>query len=226
MCEMLAFSSPTPLAISRILDVSLLLDEYGIAGFGWGIVWSDGETLHRYRSVDSIRRDLTAKTALSQITMQKGFVHLRRPSLMTTIGHVNVQPYLSPGGDWAFAHNGYLERHAEFRERFASQLVGTSDSEVGFWYWMERLQTNAPLMQSLFETHQALRGNANFMALGRQGDLGVYAGNEENAIYTFRIGDLQLASTGLHSRDNFLFETVFPAASHIDGLGIGQSIVL
>jgi predicted glutamine amidotransferase len=164
--------------MAPILSRGRLLDTYGIAGFGWGIAWSDGDALHRYRSVDGIRRDLTAPQTLQQIAVQKGYVHSRRPSLMSTIGHLNVQPYLSPTGDWAFAHNGYLARHHDFCSRFFSQLLGSSDSEVGFWYWMERVQTNASVMQSFIETHQALKGNANFMALSRRGELGGYAGNK------------------------------------------------
>lgn len=223
---MLAVASSTPVNIAEILEWSCLLDEYGIAGYGWGLVWTDGDTLHRYRSVDGIRKDLAAPRALKNVVMTRGFVHLRRPSLMSTMGHVNAQPYLSQDGDWAFAHNGYLERHRDFRGRYQDRLEGTSDSEVGFCHWLDEMESNVSLTQGLTNTHQALAGNANFMALHRRGDLGVYAGNHENSVYTFRIGSVQLAATSLHSHDHFLFDTIFPSASHIERLAPGTAILM
>ncbi len=223
MCEMLAISSPVAVPIADILEWSCLLDELGVAGFGWGLVWTDGETLHHYRSVDGIRKDSIASRALRGVTWTRGFVHLRRPSLMSTIGHVNAQPYVSQDRDWAFAHNGFLKQHRDFRAQYQDDLRGTSDSEVGFQYWLRRLSENPSLTGSLIETHQALGGNANFMALHRRGDLAVYAGNEENPVYTFEMNGIRIASTSLHSHDNFLFEAVFPGASRIEHLPPGTA---
>ncbi len=223
---MLAIASPTPVNITEVLQWSCLLDEYGVAGYGWGIAWTDGSTIHRYRSVDGIRRDRTAPRALQNLTMTRGYVHLRRPSLMTTIGYVNAQPYMTPENDWAFSHNGYLERHQEFRAQYQNRLQGTSDSEVGFHYWLDRVKEGNSVTQSLAETHQALGGKANLMALRANGELAVYAGNEENLVYRFRLGAVDLASTSLHSHDLFLFDTIFPGADDIERLAPGTAILM
>jgi predicted glutamine amidotransferase len=221
VCEMLAVAAPTPMAIEDILEWGRLLDEYGLAGYGWGLVWADGTQLYRYRSVEGIRRDITAPRALRHLTVQRAIVHLRRPSLMTTIGHVNVQPYLTPDNAWAFSHNGYLKRYHDYRADYAAHLEGTSDSEVGFHYWLDQRARGLSLQDSLTATHRTLQGQANFMVLGRDGTLAVYAGNEENDVYTFRLGAISLATTALHSFDRFVFDTIFPGAQDIQRLDRG-----
>ena len=51
MCEMLAIRSERPLPIDTVLKYATLLDEYGIAGFSWGIAWKTlAGTLKRYRA--------------------------------------------------------------------------------------------------------------------------------------------------------------------------------
>lgn len=223
MCEMLAISSPTPVPIADILEWCALLDELGVAGFGWGLAWTDGEALHHYRSVDGIRKDRMASRALRGVCLTRGFIHLRRPSLMSTIAHVNAQPYVSQDGHWAFAHNGFLTQHRNVRAQFQADLQGTSDSEVGFNYWLRHLSDNPALPKSLVDTHHALGGKANFMALHHRGNLAVYAGNEENPLYTFEMNGIHLASTSLHSRDRFLFEAVFPGAVRIETVPPGTA---
>ena len=40
-----------------------------------------------------------------------------------------------------------------------------------------------------------------------------YAGNGENPVFTFRLGRIELASTGIYSLDRSLFRYVAPAAT-------------
>lgn len=226
MCEMLAFTCSSPVPMEDILRWSMLLDEYGVAGYSWGMTWSWMGQLHRYRAVDGIRRDSAGAKALKNVMAQRGFVHLRRPSLMSTIAHVNAQPYLSSDHVWSFAHNGFLVQHNEFRDAYRTEILGSSDSEVGFCYWLSQVRLGAPLAESLVHTHETLTGKANFMAMSHQGELGVYAGNEENPVYRFRIGPVQLASTALHSLDTFLFDAIFPEATDIERIPFGQAILM
>lgn len=68
MCEMLAVQSALPVPVEQVLTYAELLDEYGIAGFSWGIVWTaeDG-TLQRYRSTDGIHRDTMYARTLKNV---------------------------------------------------------------------------------------------------------------------------------------------------------------
>ena len=51
--------------IEWMMKYAMLLEEYGFAGFGWGIAWkSDSGEIQRYRSVDGIRKDTLAPQPL------------------------------------------------------------------------------------------------------------------------------------------------------------------
>ena len=223
---MLAMTSVEPVEMHDVLNWSRLLDQYGLASFGWGITWTDGARLFRYRSVLGIREDATAEHALRGMTMTRGFIHLRRPSRMSTIGHLNAQPYQSPDARWAFAHNGYFDRYREYVAAYRSELQGTSDSEIGFLLCRDQLSQGLSLEESLKETHRLLEGKANLMALDRDGRLAVYAGNPENPLFTFSVGTIHMATTSLHSPDHFLFDTIFPSASSITRLPLGVSLLV
>lgn len=219
MCEMVAVTVPVteaPIDMAVILDWARLMDERGIAGYGWGMVWQQPDGVHRYRSVNGIRVDRDADRVLTRVKTHRLFVHVRRPSLMSTISQVDTQPYWDPESGLAFAHNGYLERHGDLRSRYTGQLAGRSDSEVGFWLWIEAIARGEAPAAALRAVHEQLGGQANFMTLARTGQLLVYAGNIENASYHFRIGAWTVAATGLHSHDHYLFETVFPDACGIE----------
>ncbi|MHB1954628.1 MAG: class II glutamine amidotransferase [Sulfobacillus sp.] len=226
MCEMLALTSNQPLDMKQTLTWARLLEELGVASYGWGMAWVDDSGLHRYRSVLGLKYDQQAWDVLGQVATHRAFIHLRRPSLMSSQSHLNAQPYCDPEGTFAFAHNGFLSRHREYRPDFSDQLKGTSDSEVGYLYWLQQLSLGQPFAKSLVATHEALKGHANFMALSAQGQLAVYAGNHENPCYSFRIGSINLSTTGLHSLDDYLFDALFPQATNIKEISYGTAIEL
>ncbi len=213
MCELLAVTSDNPVNVEQVLQWARLIEELGVANYGWGIAWlSEQGELHRYRSVLGLRADSHALPVLRHVTTQRLFVHLRRPSLMTSQSHHNAQPYRDVAHRWAFGHNGFLKRHQEFREQYAEDLQGTSDSEVGFRYCLEQLSRGASLAESLQQTHQTLGGEANFMALSAEGALVVYAGNPSNPCYTFQLDGARMAVSSLHSLDSYVFDAIFPEA--------------
>ncbi|PSR34420.1 MAG: hypothetical protein C7B46_05760 [Sulfobacillus benefaciens] len=224
MCEMLALSSNQPLDMKQTLTWARLLEELGVASYGWGMAWVDETGLHRYRSVLGLKYDQQALDVLGQVVTRRAFIHLRRPSLMSSQSHLNAQPYSDPNRTVAFAHNGFLSRHREYRSQFANQVKGTSDSEIGYLYWLAQLSLDKPFAESLVATHKALDGNANFMALAAHGTLAVYAGNQENPCYTFRIGAIHLSATSLHSMDDYLFDALFPQATDINTIPYGTAV--
>jgi hypothetical protein len=62
-------------------------------------------------------------------------------------------------------------------------------------------------------TFEAMRGRANFGYLGRDGTLMAFAANDSNAMWTFRFGEAQVASTALHSDDESLFSMLYRDAT-------------
>ena len=216
MCELFAVKADDPVPIEWILQYSRLLEEYGYAGFSWGIAWkSESGCIKRYRAVEGIRRDTLAPLTLKGTKAKEYLVHLRRPSLMKSISFTNAQPYLTEDESLAFAHNGYFLNHMQYRSLFVNNLEGTSDSEVGYHYYLMKQKENQNPLPSLEQTHKNLEGKANFILLRKGEPTLLYAGNDQNLMYLFELDGIKCCSTSLHSHDDFLFQTIFPSASNI-----------
>ena len=70
-------------------------------------------------------------------------------------------------------------------------------------------EANAGLLERL---HEAFGGQANLATIAADGSVRHYAGNTENPVFTFRLGEIQLASTAIYSIDRSLFRFVAPDA--------------
>ena len=60
--------------------------------------------------------------------------------------------------------------------------------------------------------HDRFGGQANLAVLRRDGSPFHYAGNGENPVFSFRLGEIGVVSTGIYSLDRSLFRLVAPAA--------------
>ena len=219
MCEILTVKSDDAIEIEWIMKYATLLEEYGFAGFGWGIAWkSDSGEIQRYRAVDGIRKDTLAPQTLKGIKAKEYLVHLRKPSLMKSISFNNAQPYLNEDKTLAFAHNGYFSNHLEFRNRWANALEGTSDSEIGYHFFLHKQNEGMDSKASLSLTHQSLEGKANLVVFRKNEETLLYAGNEDNSMYVFNLEGVQCASTSLHSHDDYVFQAIFPTATDIQSI--------
>lgn len=217
MCELFTVKSDEDIPIEWIFHYAKLLEEYGIAGFGWGIAWkSEDENgqIRRYRAIEGVRNDILAPQTLKGIEAKEYLVHLRRPSLMKSMAFNNSQPYLNEEQSLAFAHNGYFKNHDQYRSFYANDLKGTSDSEVGYQYYLMKLNEQKDPTISLELTHQTLEGNANLIAFQKDEGTHLYAGNNDNRMYIFNFEGIRCASTSLHSQDDFLFQAIFPTATN------------
>lgn len=216
MCELFTVKSDENIPIEWIFHYAKLLEEYGFAGFGWGMAWKceDGQ-IRRYRAIEGVKNDILAPQTLKGIVSKEYLVHLRRPSLMKSMAFNNSQPYLNEDQSLAFAHNGYFKNHDQYRSFYANELAGTSDSEVGYRYYLMKLNEQKDPIISLELTHQILEGNANLIAFRKNEVTLLYAGNNDNKMYTFNLGDVRCASTSLHSQDDYLFQAIFPTATNI-----------
>ncbi|MHB8458915.1 MAG: class II glutamine amidotransferase [Candidatus Limnocylindrales bacterium] len=215
MCEHYVARADEPFRLGALWPFTERLERFGIAGFGWGAAWrtADGR-LETHRDVRAFRDD-PARERLAAIETRSLLVHLRRPSKLSTLGAPDTQPFPDPAGRFAFSHNGDLGDYRTWRTRYRAEgrIHGRADSEVG-QRWLEDAWTAdespAHLLAAL---HDAFGGEANFALLTADGAVHHYAGNPENPVFTFRLGAIRLASTGIYSLDRSLFRFVAPAAT-------------
>ena len=216
MCELLTVKSDESIPIDWIFHYAKLLEEYGVAGFGWGVAWKcENGQIRRYRAIEGVRNDVLAPQTLKGVEAKEYLVHLRRPSLMKSMAFNNSQPYLNEEQSLAFAHNGYFTNHDQYRSLFVNELQGTSDSEIGYQYYLMKRSEQNDRVNSLELTHQQLEGKANLVVFQKDQETLLYAGNNDNRMYVFDLDDVCCASTSLHSQDDFLFQAIFPTATNV-----------
>jgi predicted glutamine amidotransferase len=213
VCEVLAVAWSEPERFERVLPWAAELERLGVAGFGWGVAWTDGDgRVHGYRRPTSLAGDPDGRERLAGVTADRLLVHMRRPSRLSTVQLADTQPFVAEDGSFAFCHNGMLDRHDEHRERLGSSLAGKADSEVGFRMTQEALGAGATPTEALAGVHEQLGGRANFGYLGADGELAVFAVNATNRMWQFGLDGARVAATALHSDDRSLFRMVFDRA--------------
>ena len=142
-------------------------------------------------------------------------VHLRRPSKLSTLDLPDTQPFDDPAGRYSFSHNGDLRDHRALRATYrkAGRIHGRADTEVGARWLEDAWRDDEPVEQVLAALHDRFGGQANLAVLTADGTPHHYAGNGENPVFTFRLGRIGLASTGIYSLDRSLFRFVAPRAT-------------
>jgi hypothetical protein len=216
VCEQYVAIAPTPFRLDALWPFTERLERYGLAGFGWGATWLDASgELRSHRDIGSYRED-PLRTDICEVETRAALVHLRRPSKFSTIGIPDTQPFDDPSGRYAFSHNGDLERIQAHRKdyRAAGRLLGKADTEVGA-RWLEDHWADArSVPDALTKLHDEFGGHANLAVLTRSGEGHHYAGNDENPVFTFNIGDIRIACTGMYSLDRSVFKYVAPEATN------------
>ena len=212
MCELMAIAYSEPRPAQEVLALASDLDRLGVTGFGWGMAWLENGALRGYRHPTAMADDPVGVDRLREVASARFLIHLRRPSKLSTVQLADTQPFLDEAGRFAFCHNGYLDRHQEYRPRYAERLAGRADSEVGFRVFQDSIAAGVGPAEALSATFETMGGRANFGYLGRDGTLLVYAANPGNAMWVFRLGDAHVASTALHSDDESLFDLLFREA--------------
>ena len=215
MCEHFVARSAEPFRADELYPFAERLERFGIAGFGWGAAWlaSDGR-LASYRHLGAFRDD-ARRGAVGATETTSLLLHLRRPSRLSTLGMPDTQPFLDPVGRFAFSHNGDLGDYRPARARYRAQgrIHGRADSEVGARWLEDEWRAGEPAGHLLGALHDAFGGEANLAVLDAGGTPSMYAGNPENPVFTFRLGRIRIASTGIYSLDRSLFRFVAPGAA-------------
>ncbi len=209
MCEMMYLRKDTSFPLSDVLQYALILERYGLAGFGWGVAFVQGEKIDYYRSELSLDEDRGGQFRLSDLAVDACLLHLRRPSFLSTIAVRNTQPYLEPD-EFAFGHNGYLEASKRWRDE--QTLIGESDSEVGFVKYKSHLSGGNSRVDALQKTVGELigDGSANVIAMHKDGRAVATGWNRMNRLWRFRGKGFVGITTEIHSPDGILFKKFFP----------------
>jgi glutamine phosphoribosylpyrophosphate amidotransferase len=215
MCEHYVVRAADPFRLADLWPFTERLERFGIAGFGWGAAWVEPDgRLGSYRDVRAFRDDAGGRALVGAVETTSALIHLRRPSKLSTLGAADTQPFQDSLGRFAFSHNGDLRDVASWRRRYeaAGRICGRADTEVG-QRWLEDQWGNAPAATLLTRLHATMGGQANLIALEPGGAAVAYAGNTENPVFTFRLGRIGIAATGIYSLDRSLFRFVVPEAT-------------
>ena len=216
MCEHYVARSATPFRMDELWPFTERLERFGIAGFGWGASWlADDGRLHSHRDVRAFRDDPDGVAAVGSQVTTSALVHLRRPSRLSTLSLADTQPFDDPAGRFSFSHNGDLRDYRSMRGTYRTQgrIHGRADTEVGARWLEDAWSDSEPAAHLLAALHDRFGGQANLAVLTADGTPFHYAGNGENPVFTFRLGDIGIASTGIYSIDRSVFRFVAPKAS-------------
>jgi glutamine phosphoribosylpyrophosphate amidotransferase len=216
MCEHYVVRAAEPFRLDELWPFTERLERFGIAGFGWGAAWlgADGR-LGSHRDLRAFCDDPAGQEKVGAVETTAALVHLRRPSKLSTLDLPDTQPFDDPAGRFSFSHNGDLRDHRALRDAYrrAGRIHGRADTEVGARWLEDAWRDDEPVAHLLAALHDRFGGEANLAVLSVDGTPHHYAGNGENPVFTFRLGRIGVASTGIYSLDRSLFRFVAPSAT-------------
>ncbi|MEW5991145.1 MAG: hypothetical protein AB1736_07330 [Chloroflexota bacterium] len=215
MCEQFVARAAKPFRLDELWELAERLEQFGIAGFGWGAAWvTAGGRIASHRDVRAFRDD-PVRDIVGRHETTSALVHLRRPSRLSTLGPPDTQPFDDPTGRYAFSHNGDLLLHRDWRARYRAQgrIRGRADTEVGARWLEDEWRDGESVPHLLGALHDTFGGQANLAVLTADGAAHHYAGNRENPVFTFHLGRIGVAGTALYSRDRSVFRYAAPGAT-------------
>jgi hypothetical protein len=147
---------------------------------------------------------------------------------LSTLTLPDTQPFDDPAGRYAFSHNGDLRDYRQLRAtyRAAGRIHGRADTEVGARWLEDEWRREAPVGTLLAALHARFGGHANLAVLEADGTAHHYAGNTENPVFAFRLGSIDVVSTGIYSLDRSLFRFVAPVATDRQLIRMGSTVTL
>ncbi len=228
MCEHYVARAADPFRLDELWPFTERLERYGIAGFSWGAAWiaSDGG-IESHRDTCAFLDD-PARGRIGAVETTAALVHLRRPSKLSTLGLADTQPFDDPSGRFSFSHNGDFRKVGAWRARYraAGRIHGRADTEVGARWLEDAWDGGIGPITVLSTLHETFGGQANLSLLTADGGVRAYAGNTENPVFTFRLGRIGLASTGIYSLDRSIFRFAAPDATERKLVRVGATVML
>ena len=215
MCEHYVARAAEPFRIDELWRFTEKLEQYGLAGFGWGAAWLDADgRLASHRDVRSFCDDPVGAAQVGAHETTSMLVHLRRPSRLSTLQLPDTQPFDDPVGRFCLSPNGDFREWRARRARYRAdgRIHGRADTEVAA-RWLEDAWTTAEPAELLPTLHGRFGGQANLAVITADGTTVHYAGNTENPVFSFRLGRIGVVSTGIYSLDRSLFRFVARGAT-------------
>jgi len=198
------------------LTIAEHLEADGKAGFGWGVAWvrAPGSPLQILKHPGAITGDPLAES-LRDVQAQAVLIHLRMPSDMSTVGMPDTQPFHDARARSAFAHNGFLPKHDEWRVHYAPSLLGRADSEVGWRHFCLHATTRGveSALRAVTDDVGGPDGFANLAVLDEQASIHMLCMNNRNRVCELRDGEIAGFSTTVHRDDASGLRSIFPTAS-------------
>jgi glutamine phosphoribosylpyrophosphate amidotransferase len=228
MCEHFVARASEPFRIDDLWPFTERLERFGIAGFGWGAAWLDGDGgLGSYRDIRAFRDD-PGREQLGAVETTSVLVHLRRPSRLSTLTLADTQPFDDPAGRFSFSHNGDLRDYRELRPRYLAEgrIAGRADTEVGARWLEDAWHGDRGPSELLTALHERFGGQANLSVLAADGTPHAYAGNAENPVFSFRLGRIGIVTTGIYSLDRSIFRYVAAGATDRRIVRMGSAVTL
>lgn len=229
MCEHYIARAAAPFRLDELWSFTERLERFGIAGFGWGAAWlGDDGRLHSHRDLAAFRDDDAGRERVGHVETTAALVHLRRPSRLSTLDLPDTQPFDDPAGRYSFSHNGDLADYRGLRARYRAEgrIHGRADTEVGARWLEDAWRDDEPVAHLLGALHDRFGGKANLAVLTADGSGHHYAGNGENPVFSFRLGEIGVVSTGIYSLDRSLFRFVAPGATERHLVRAGTTVGL
>ncbi len=230
MCEHFIARAAEPFRLDDLWPFVEKLERFGIAGFGWGAAWLVDDTAQRLGSYRDVRafRDDPGREQVGANETTSALIHVRRPTKLSTLTIEDTQPFDDPDGRFSFSHNGDLQDYKSLRPSFQAQgrIHGRADTEVGARWLEDAWHADAPGPHLLSRLHARFGGKANLALISANGEPSHYAGNSENPVFTFRLGTIGIASTGIYSLDRSVFRFAAQGATDRRLLPIGSTITL
>lgn len=226
MCEIVGVAFPDPRPLADIHHWLSTMEAFGLGGFGWGVGYlTDDAEVAVERGLGRYADEVSGRADLLRVRSRRWLAHLRRPNKLSTIEYADTQPFFRDR-EFAFCHNGFLDRAESLRLQYDGRLRGCADSEVGWCFFADRLDAGIPATDALAEVDDTFGGKVNLGYLDRTGALAFYTHNPANAMWRFRVGDADVVSTALHSDDDSVFRLVYPDSTDRELLATGTPLSL
>ena len=195
VCEQYVAVSATPFRLDALWPFTERLERFGIAGFGWGATWLATRSERCARTATSARSATTraGRTSARSRRARCSCTCAGRRSSRRSACRTRSRS-MTRTGAIAFSHNGDLEHHQAYRARYreAGRLFGQGG------HGGRRTLAGGPLVGGRHRAGRALEAARHLRRprQPRRPDAGLarahhYAGNDENPVFTFRIGDIR-----------------------------------
>lgn len=166
MCRLFGFRSIIPSQVHRSLvsAENALSNQSERHPDGWGVGHYVGGIPQVIRSAQTALEDRIFHKISGVVSSETVIAHLRKAT-QGELSPLNAHPFQF--GRWTFAHNGNLKNFGELRETLLEEIrpnlrryiLGTTDSEVLFFFLLDRMASRHELHDPNYPADEAIRAS-------------------------------------------------------------------